>query len=91
MAFAIIRLANLACLTQGPVGTDRAATPFARAVRVPLAGTQLNGREAERARVLELLADHDTPMLALTGAGGSGKMGLTQERTGEMWEAPSVT
>src|SRR5688500_7667936 len=45
---------------------------------VPLARTRLIGRDAELGRARELLLEHSTPVLTLTGPGGSGKTRLAQ-------------
>ncbi|MFN8664173.1 MAG: hypothetical protein U0075_19950 [Thermomicrobiales bacterium] len=51
--------------------------------RVPLPRTRLIGRRAELERALGLLLEHATPVLTLTGPGGSGKTRLAQSLAAE--------
>ncbi len=56
---------------------------------VPLARTRLIGRAAELGRALELLLEHNTPVLTLTGPGGSGKTRLAQSLAAELASHPA--
>lgn len=51
---------------------------------IPFARTRLIGRDAELGRARELLLEHTTPVVTLTGPGGSGKTRLAQSLAAEL-------
>ena len=51
---------------------------------IPLARTRLIGRDTELGRARELLLEHTTPVLTLTGPGGSGKTRLAQSLAADL-------
>lgn len=57
--------------------------------RVPVARTRLIGRAQESVRARELLLERGTPVLTLTGPGGSGKTRLAQSLASELASQPA--
>ena len=72
-----------------PVAATSAAGSAAPEGRVPVARTRLIGRAMESLRARELLLERGTPVLTLTGPGGSGKTRLAQSLASELASRPA--